>query len=815
MIQSEHNQARGNNKPKAALVFKPILWFVFAIVFFVVTPIAERLDLILLDSVITHASTSEESHVALILVDDKSIDAIGRWPWPRNKHAELLTKLSSVNTQAIGFDILFVDADLNSPHLDRYFADKIAELGNVVLPIAPFEQSGFIAELMPNSIFAEKATKLGHVDLEVDSDGIVRQVYLYAGLKESRWPSFALSLAQLAQPKSTFSSTEANYGNGWTRDAGRLITYDDLLTIPQYSFIDVISGAIAPSNFNNKIVIVGVKATGIGERFATPLSENHQNITGVEINAHIVNAILNKSLVKKLPAATNYLLAGFILIGVFVGLRRAKATQLVSVFTVSTLATLLLCYLMLLGFHLWFAPSLVLLSSLFGFALFSFINAQRSSEVISQLHHDIEFDSITKLPNAALIEKSITQQIIDHENHHHRFPLLRIHIGKFKGLNDLLGKDKGDKVLQLMAKRISRCLTQEHTCGRHSGPEFTLIMTHTHADSVLHQISQTLHLALSEPFIIEGERFSLPISIGTCFYPDDGMTAETLVSCATAAMNRAKESAERGICHYHRDIHEQLVERNRFEHDLSLALESSQLEVYYQPQVDAKHGAITGVEALLRWHHPVKGFISPVEFIPVAETTGDIISIGNWVLETACHQAKQWGFDGDNKRRMGVNLSAIQFVQNDIVEKVDAALKASGLAPQCLELELTESCLVQDFDIAVDTLNQLKKMGVKLSIDDFGTGYSSLSYLKNFPMDRIKIDKAFINEVSHNDDVKEITLAIISMAHSLNMSVIAEGVENNDQQHFLNQYHCEELQGFYFGKPVSADQLTSLLQQEQ
>lgn len=276
-------------------------------------------------------------------------------------------------------------------------------------------------------------------------------------------------------------------------------------------------------------------------------------------------------------------------------------------------------------------------------------------------------------------------------------------------------------------------------------------------------------------------------------------------------MQRAKERSGRGVCFYHKHINQEVLERHHFENDLARALEKNEIEVYYQPQVNAQTSEIVGVEALARWLHPVKGYIPPTEFIPIAESTGLINEIGEWILRMACQQVKILQLTYGIPIKLGVNVSAIQFNDELLIKNIEKILNDTGFNAQYLELELTESCLIDNVGNTKNILSQLKKLNINLSIDDFGTGYSSLSYLKSFPIDRIKIDRSFIKDINDSDDANKIVLAIISMAQSLNMSTISEGIELIEQQKFLQNHHCDELQGFLFSKPLSYKDLESLL----
>jgi EAL domain-containing protein (putative c-di-GMP-specific phosphodiesterase class I) len=320
--------------------------------------------------------------------------------------------------------------------------------------------------------------------------------------------------------------------------------------------------------------------------------------------------------------------------------------------------------------------------------------------------------------------------------------------------------------------------------------------------------------AIAGPLTVEGHEFVLGCSIGIAAYPGDGIDPETLIRNADLAMYRAKETGRNNFQFYTAAMNERLLERLRIEGDMRTALERKEFVLHYQPQIDLCSGRTVGMEALIRWQHPTLGMVPPLRFIGLAEETGLIIPIGDWVLRTACAQAKAWQRAGFPDLCVAVNLSARQFAQNDLVESIASALQESGLAPRYLELELTESLVMSDVDGAIEILRALKDLGVHLSLDDFGTGHSSLSYLKRLPIDTLKIDQSFVRDITHAPDDEAIVASIISLAHNLKRRVIAEGVETKEQLSYLRRHGCTQIQGYYFSKPVSAESFERLLQQD-
>lgn len=806
--QSNSSAAWRNNKLRVTLFLVSIL-----ILF---TNEFSKLDTIIYDWLITKQpqfqSQITEQNTVIIAVDDKSLSKVGRWPWSRDVHATLLNTLETSKAKAIGFDILFIDPDTEHPIRDKNFAEAIKKNKSVVLAVAPLSpQKTITSELLPLTILKDNSAGLGHVDLELDNDGFVRSVYLFAGWKESKWPSFSLALAKLAQPNKTFENTPLTLGTHWTRRQPILIPYVNKSdSIPTYSYIDVLDKTVSIDTFKNKVVIIGITATGISPKFSTPFSANHQNMTGAEINAHIVNGLINDKTILKVEPWLSYTIKFAIIVFSLISAYFVTHLWLIPNLAIQVFISVATSAVLLFGFSLWFAPALIIVSQILIYCLASFIHTKKSGKRIASLEKHIGYDPVTLLPTQQQLKKQIIQALRRSKGNLN-FALVVINLGKFKDVNDLLGFKAGDHLLNIASTRINTCTDQKHDCARYNGPEFAIFFKDIENKEQLTHYCNELHSLLSKPYHIQNEKFHLPISIGASFYPEHSTKIDEIFDASITAMQKAKQQKSRGICYYNEEIKSNIVEQKKLINELNRALNRDEIEIYYQPQVTAKHNKIIGVEALIRWNHPQKGLIQPDDFIHIAEKTGLIIPIGNWVLKTACLHLKSWHNKGHKDLRLAVNLSAIQFTAPDLLEQISQALNNAQLPAKYLELELTESYLMKDVDKATETLNKLKDMGVKLSIDDFGTGYSSLSYLKQFPIDRIKIDKLFINEINSDIDAKEITLAIISMAHSLKMSVIAEGVETLDQQNFLNINNCEELQGFYFSRPIPQSELLQLL----
>jgi diguanylate cyclase (GGDEF)-like protein len=423
------------------------------------------------------------------------------------------------------------------------------------------------------------------------------------------------------------------------------------------------------------------------------------------------------------------------------------------------------------------------------------------------------YDALTGLPNRSLLQDRLAKALAGARRRNDKVALLFLDLDRFKIINDSLGHSVGDLLLQEVGERLKGWARDQDTVARVGGDEFLIVLTGLKDPGGAAIAAERIVSAMRGGVMVQGHALNVNCSIGISIFPEHGEDAETLIKNADAAMYSAKDSGRNNFRFFTEDMNAQVVERLTLENSLRLALEKGEFSLVYQPQIDIDNGNITGVEALLRWRHPVLGLVSPDKFIGVAENSGLIIPIGEWVLRTACSQARAWQDQGLLPVPMAVNVSALQFGQEGFREVVRRVLHETGLEPQYLELELTESLLLTNEDVTFSVLQDLKDMGLKLAIDDFGTGYSSLSYLKKFPVNKLKIDRSFIRDVGVSADDEAITIAIISMAKSLHLKVIAEGVETEAQMSFLRSHHCDEIQGYYFSRPLPAEELVDKLAQ--
>jgi diguanylate cyclase (GGDEF)-like protein len=420
-------------------------------------------------------------------------------------------------------------------------------------------------------------------------------------------------------------------------------------------------------------------------------------------------------------------------------------------------------------------------------------------------------DALTGLPNRVLFNQSLDRALAVAMRHNRRLAVLFIDLDRFKLINDTLGHDAGDRLLIEIARRLTGGLRASDTVARLGGDEFVVLIEEVTDPAAIIDIAQKLIQALAEPLTLSGHEYRMTASVGISSFPDDAQDIQGLLKNADIAMYRAKEQGRNNFQFYSARMNVHSVERLSMESGLRRALERDELVLHYQPKLDLRSGKVTGVEALVRWQHPEHGLVPPVKFIAVAEESGLIVPIGQWVLQTACRAHRAWSQAGLPHVRMAVNLSARQLLHADLVKEVDRVLERTGCEPGCLELEITESMVMQNPGRAVELIRELKALGIAISIDDFGTGYSSLAYLKRFPIDSLKIDRSFINDLPRDPGNMAITRAVIGMAHSLKLTVIAEGVETREQLEFLRGHECDEMQGYFFSKPVPEAQLAELL----
>ena len=452
--------------------------------------------------------------------------------------------------------------------------------------------------------------------------------------------------------------------------------------------------------------------------------------------------------------------------------------------------------------------------------IFQDVTAHKLAE--EQIHYLEFYDDLTGLPNRRWLREQLAHVLPAARRNNELVAVLLLDLDQFKRVNDTLGHSVGDRLLQRMATRIQRCLREVDRVSRSGsdapssvswlgGDEFTILLSHLSDPQDITKIAPRILEAVAHPIELEGMEMTVSGSIGIAVFPHDGRDADTLLKNADTAMYHAKEDGRNRFRFYDQGMNATAVHKLSLENELRKALERQEFALYYQPQVDTVTGKMIGAEALIRWNHPDGKLHMPGEFMPVVEQSGLCVAVADWVLATACKQNRAWQRAGLTKIPVAVNMSGRHFKQPSFVATVIDALSNAELDPQYLELEVTETILLRDLEVALPTIHELRRLGIKLSIDDFGTGYSSLSRLKRLPLDKLKIDRSFVRDIATDPDDAAITSAIIAMARSLKIGVIAEGVENEEQAQFLRQHGCREMQGYLYGRPMPAEEFARLL----
>ncbi|MFW2373582.1 MAG: putative bifunctional diguanylate cyclase/phosphodiesterase [Gammaproteobacteria bacterium] len=449
------------------------------------------------------------------------------------------------------------------------------------------------------------------------------------------------------------------------------------------------------------------------------------------------------------------------------------------------------------------------------------ITDQKKSE--EQIHRLAYYDSLTNLPNRRFYKELLIHSLHYAGRYNKILAVLFIDLDGFKRINDTLGHDMGDRLLIEVAGRLEHCIRNSdylsrqvddsslNTVSRIGGDEFIVLLNDVAHERDASRVSQRILEKVSEPYLLDAHKIHISASIGVSHFPVDGDDAEVLLNNADIAMYQAKQMGKNTYQFYSSALSTDAMQRLQLEGELRKAMDNKELFIHYQPRVDIKNSMITGIEALLRWHHQQYGSISPTEFIPVAEETGLIVAIGQWVLRQACNQIAEWHSQGIHQASIAVNISRRQFEHHDLYNIISEIIEETGCNPACLELEITENMVMQDVNRTIETLRKLRSRGIKIAMDDFGTGYSSLAILQEFPLDILKIDRSFIKDITTSSGNRAIAAAIIAMSHSLNIKVIAEGVEREDQLEVLRELGCDEIQGILFSHPMPADQCEAYL----
>jgi diguanylate cyclase (GGDEF)-like protein len=614
-----------------------------------------------------------------------------------------------------------------------------------------------------------------------------------------------------------FKKTSQTSSDSWVRQQMTLIPYAKKGLRPTIiSYVDMISGQVPISAIKNKYVLIGATATGLGDAISTPASLSHERMPGVELNAHILNGLLEGKNIYPLPEKQRLMMTAVLIllssiIVFMLQLRSGFIAMLAGIiFALSTSAFLLASK------QLWFPPVSAMLMIALSWPLWSIwqmgVDARLRQNLLKRLEHQSLHHSATGLPNMGMLEEKL-RLINDHDTNFSKLAsLMVLHINWSGSASMILGRPRGDLLLKKIGDRLRDIVKGNRFIAHLNGDDFAILLSDLDNMQDVEFVATELLKQLQEPLIENNQEILLSPQIGVSVWPEDGFDGSTLLRNAYTAMFKSRIDDTEALCIYSADIGQKLQVRSSLEQALIHALERGEFKVFYQPQINACDDSIVGVEALLRWQNPSLGWVGPDTFIPVAEHVGLINVIGKWVLETACQQLKEWSDEGFDALRLAVNVSPLQFIVPGLASNIMRIVEQTGIKPGKLELEITESSLMHDMDNAIQVMQEIKQQGMELAIDDFGTGYSSLSSLRNFPLNRLKIDQSFTREIGENVDATEITLTILAMGKQLGLSVIAEGIETVEQADFLRQHGCDEFQGYLYSRPLPAEQILPLLQ---
>jgi len=785
----------------------------------------QRIDHLFYDAIVKIERRPANDEVVIVAIDEESLRQLGRWPWPRSTHAKVIDRLTGYGVSAIGIDILFSERDINNLDADSLLASAIEASNRVTLVVGPeggeSDRHELVSEVLPLPEFAIGASLLSHIDTEVDIDGICRRVYLRAGLGNPHWPAMGLALFQIAHPDRPLPETGADNakvvsGAGWLRDSPVLISYAGPPGhIKRVSYVNVLNDLVPAEQLKDKIVLIGTTAIGLGDNLATPLSSIHTLMPGVEVNANLLASILDEKLMYEGSAdwqiTFTLLSTFFLLLWLLLIPGRLSLTGLFLSATTTVAVSIGLLNLL----RIWVPPTAPLFLQFALYIVWNWLDLGKQNRLSrllrSEIHSQARRDRITGLPNQHLLRERMLE-LLDEKSTSAFFSLLIVNIGKHRTVLDVAGSKGIRSLLKQTSRRLDSAVQNEHEIYRLDGVEFAVLLTGVSSIDAIKSIADRLTQSLLRPFTISEYRFTLSPSIGVVRSPKDGKNVSDLIDNAYAAMHKAREDSNQRVFLFSTQIGEDLSAHAQIHQELRQESWRDHLTCMYQPQLSTSTGQLVGVETLVRWHHPTLGTISPALFIPLAEREGLISPIGTWVLNEACKQGMRWQKNFSWKIRIAVNVSANQLNSHDIISTIKHALVASGIPPHYLELELTESALIDDKKATLTRLNTIKKLGVELAIDDFGTGYSSLAYLKEFPMNRIKIDQSFIQDLHESSESVAIAQSIIAMASELKMEVIAEGVEVPEHLEILKRLGCDEVQGYLLGKPMTASELERTIQ---
>ncbi len=760
--------------------------------------------------------TELDERITIISIEESDIKTWQQSTFSDHLIAQLLQKLQKDRPSVIGLDIY---RDIPQPPGDKYLRSQL-EAENVIAIEKIGNQDSVSA---PPNVPRER---IGFNNFVIDHDGKVRRNFMSFMTKKGSMHSFALQISKsylntksvevmpklLSLEQTNFPSLKADAG-GYQLSPSDVWGSQILLNYRspdkaarQLSFSQIINGDFNPDWIKDKVVIIGYTAPSKKDIFSTPFDVG--KMPGVVIHAHMVSQILStvldqKPLFRFLPQWSEYVWIWLCSItGALIVWRIKHPLALGGILTVALVSLWAICWLSFIN-AVWIpaTPAILGLLSTTGVIL------------AYKTFYSSIIDELTGLANREQILALLQQTIAKAKNS--EIAVLFINIDRFKNINDSLSRSTGDRLLILASKRIQNSIRPQDKLARVSIAEFALILFPLKDQDYAIAIAKRIQQELAQPFNIKGQEIIVTTDLGIAFYqPGEKIHPEELLRNSNIAQERAHVLGKNQSAVFASRMHSETVAQWQLENDLRHAIEQKEFELYYQPIIELKTKRIAGFEALVRWISPSRGFVSPGEFIPLSETTGLIIPLGDWILHEGCRQMFQWQQEFDFQLlTISINLSSHQF-QADLVQQISEILTESQLPPQCLKLEITESAVMDNVETAIALLHQLKGLGIKLSIDDFGTGYSSLSYLQQFCADTLKVDQSFVRQLESSPKNQAIVDIIITLAHKLDMDVIAEGIETKNHQEILQALNCEYGQGYLFSKPLKSEAATKLLAQQ-
>ncbi len=789
-----------------------------------------------------------DQRIAIIAIDDDSIQDLGRFPWSRDRYRQLIEKIRPAQASVIAFDILWTET---TPE-DIALSQALENSANNVLAMA-WDRSG--VPLLPVEVLSNATVAIGHILKREDADGIVRQIDLQ--IKDI--PAFSLAILQTydltTQAITSLPELNRPLWLNWTNHTKSMTTF---------SFRDEINGKVPIAELRNKIILVGVTAAGI-DTLITPFERNPP-VSGVHLHAIALRNLLQNDYLKVIASQDIWLIS--LCVSLCMGLLISRRNLWLPLLTALSIAILWLAvaYFAFVANH-WLAVSTPILITLFtggAISLQGYWQIQRSLQIAhQQLRRAATYDALTDLANRELIEdrlqylltsrnqslapqSSLSSELVLSQttaiaDHQPLFGIIWLTLNRFKTINDTFGHKVANLLLVEIAQRLQTMVSYRYTTNannsfenatiaRFGGAEFVILLENLHNEQAAIALSQKLQASLSSPFMIQHHQIDISTKIGLKFHGnanylevhDEPITPETLLRDADTAMSFARRLGSNRYSVFENSMREYILNRLEMERDLRIAVsmiesqaDSQEFLIYYQPILSLHNMQIVGFEALIRWQHPQKGFISPAQFIPIAEETSLIVPIGDWIMQQACTQLHKWHqtFAKAKNLTVSVNLSAKQLIHNDVLAKCLHTLEMSHLEPRYLKIELTESSLMENPQFAIQVLQAMRQKGIQIYIDDFGTGYSSLAYLHEFPFDGLKIDRSFVNNIHENSSGNNIIQAIVALANSMNAHIVAEGIETLEQLHYLQNLLSEngDGQGFFLFRPLNTEAIEIVL----